>query len=87
MATGKPVVTTAVMGIPELVVDGEHGLVVRPGRPDLVASAISRLASDAELRERMGRAARGRVSEEFDIRHEAARLRDLFAEYTTGDPP
>jgi glycosyltransferase involved in cell wall biosynthesis len=59
---------------------------VRPSRPDLVASAISQLASDVGLRERMGRAARERVSEEFDIRREAARLRDLFAEYTTGDP-
>jgi glycosyltransferase involved in cell wall biosynthesis len=61
--------------------------VVRPGRPDLVASAISRLASDAALRERMGRAARERVSEEFDIRREAARLRDLFGVYTAGGPP
>ncbi len=84
MATGKPVVTTAVMGIPELVADGEHGLVVRPGRPDLVAAAIRRLAADGELRERMGRAARARVSAEFDVRVQAERIRDLFVEYTGG---
>jgi colanic acid/amylovoran biosynthesis glycosyltransferase len=81
MATGTPVVTTAVMGIPELVVNGEHGLVVRPGRPDLIASAIRRLAADAELRQRLGQAARARVADEFDVHREAARLRDLFLEY------
>ena len=80
MATGKPVVTTAVNGIPELVADGTHGLVVRPGRADLVAAALRRLAADPALRRQMGRAARARVLEEFDVRHEAARLRELFAD-------
>ena len=82
MASGTPVVTTAVMGIPELVVDGEHGLLVRPGRPDLFTAAIKRLAADPELRERMGRAARARVSDEFNLKRETARLRDLFVAYT-----
>jgi glycosyltransferase involved in cell wall biosynthesis len=81
MATGLPPVTSGVMGIPELVVDGENGLLVPPGRADLVASALVRLARDPELRARLGRAGRGRVVEAFDIRREARRLHDLFAEF------
>lgn len=81
MATGKPVVATAVMGIPELVLDGETGLLVRPGRPDLLASALRRLAGDAGLRERLGTAARARVAAEHDNRHEARRLLDLFVQH------
>jgi colanic acid/amylovoran biosynthesis glycosyltransferase len=81
MATAIPAVTTNVMGIPELVIDGENGLVVPPGRADLVAQALGRLAGDAELRDRLGRAGRERVMRDFDVRREARRLRDLFAEY------
>lgn len=81
MATGKPVVATSVMGIPELVADGETGLLVRPGRPDLVAGALRRLATDTGLRERLGRAARARVADEHDIHREARRLLDLFVRY------
>lgn len=78
MALEKPVVATTVMGIPELVVDGEHGLLVPPGRPELVAAALARLASDSELRTRLGRAGRARVAEEYDIGRSAAQLRALF---------
>jgi colanic acid/amylovoran biosynthesis glycosyltransferase len=81
MATGLPAVTTGVMGIPELVRDGENGVLVPPGRADLVADALGRLARDPELRARLGRAGRARVVEAFDIRHEARRLHDLFVEY------
>ena len=83
MATGLPAVTTGVMGIPELVRDGENGVLVPPGRADLVADALGRLARDPELRARLGRAGRARVVEAFDIRHEARRLHDLFVEYAT----
>ena len=81
MATAIPAVTTSVNGIPELVVDEENGLVVPPGRADLVARALARLAREPELRNRLGRAGRERVVEEFDVRREAQRLHDLFIEY------
>jgi glycosyltransferase involved in cell wall biosynthesis len=71
MACGLPVVSSLVMGVPEVVDDGETGLLVRPGRPDLLAEAIERLAAAPELRERMGRAGRRRVVEEFDVEQEA----------------
>lgn len=54
MAAGRPVVATAVGSLPEVVVDGETGIVVPPGRPAALAEALTALADDAELRARMG---------------------------------
>lgn len=65
LATELPVVTTRIAAIEELVVDGEMGRVVAPGRADLLARALSELASDGELRVRMGRAGRAAVLESF----------------------
>jgi glycosyltransferase involved in cell wall biosynthesis len=79
MALEVPVVTTLVAGVTELVEDGVSGYVVRPGRADLLADAIGRLAADPALRREMGRRGRERVAERFEVHAEAARLRDLFA--------
>jgi glycosyltransferase involved in cell wall biosynthesis len=81
MAYGIPVVATRVMGVAELVDDGRSGLLVNPGRPDLMADAIARLAGDAELREAIGTAARAIVEQEFDVRRSAERLARLFDRY------
>lgn len=67
MSAGLPVVTTPVGGIPEAIADGEEGLLVPPGDTEALASAISRLLSDAPLREAMG--ARGRAK--FDACYDA----------------
>jgi glycosyltransferase involved in cell wall biosynthesis len=61
MAHGRPVVATTVGGIPQLVEDGRTGLLVEPGDAEGLRVALERLLSDAELRRRMGRAARVRV--------------------------
>jgi glycosyltransferase involved in cell wall biosynthesis len=58
MAAGLPVVSSLVMGVPEVVEDGETGLLVLPGRADLLAEALARLAESEELRERLGSAGR-----------------------------
>ena len=71
MASGLPVVSTRVMGVPEAVEDGETGLLVAPGRPDLLAEALERLAEAPELRERMGHAGRRWVIDEFDLERQA----------------
>ncbi len=63
MSAGLPVVTTAVGGIPEVVSDGETGLVVPTRRPEELAERMLRLARDVDLRRRLGRAARERVGE------------------------
>jgi len=63
MAHGRPVVASAVGGIPELVEDGVTGFLVEPGDVSGLREAIERLLSDPALRRRMGRAARARVAE------------------------
>jgi colanic acid/amylovoran biosynthesis glycosyltransferase len=54
MATGLPVISTPMSGIPELVTDGVHGMLVAEGDVAALTSALRRLHGDAELRARMG---------------------------------
>jgi glycosyltransferase involved in cell wall biosynthesis len=67
MASGRPVVATAVGGNPELVVDGKTGLLVPPNDPEAMAAAITKLLREPELRQQMGRAGRQRVEEQFSL--------------------
>ena len=57
LAVGTPVIATSVGGVPEIVRDGENGLLVPAGDADALAAAIRRLMDDADLRDRMARAA------------------------------
>jgi glycosyltransferase involved in cell wall biosynthesis len=61
MAHGCPVVATRVGGIPQLVDDGDTGLLVPPGEPAALRSAIETVLADPALGRRLGRAARRRV--------------------------
>lgn len=76
---GLPAVATAVGGIPEVVVDGETGLLVPPQRPDLLAEAIVALARDPERRAAMAAAAvvRGRA---ISIAAAVARYEERYRE-------
>ena len=78
MASGVPVVATRVAGVGELVEDGVSGRLVPPGDPIALQTALEALLSDPDGRARMGQAGRRKVSAEFDIRKEAARLDALF---------
>ena len=78
MATGLPVVTTPIAGVPELV-DWSSGVLVAPGRADLLADALESLAADPARRAAMGRAGRAKIEAEFASRPNAERLRDLFS--------
>ena len=80
MASGLPVIATRIAGIPELVADGESGLIVAPGDAAALADAILRLVADPAQRQRMGRAGRATVARHFALRTEAARLARLFTE-------
>jgi L-malate glycosyltransferase len=71
MAAGVPVIATRAGGIPEIVVDGESGLLVAPGSVEELALALARLASDEPMRDRLGQAARRRTEERFDVRGSA----------------
>jgi glycosyltransferase involved in cell wall biosynthesis len=79
MAAGLPVVATAVGGTPEVVVDGETGLLVSPRDPDALAGAISRLLRDPDLRRAMGRAGLARVRHQFSMEETVRRNQDLYA--------
>ena len=65
MACGKPVVATTAGGIPEVVADGETGLLVAPRDDAALAAAIVRLLRDGPLRASMGQAGERRVRERF----------------------
>lgn len=65
MAAGLPVVATAVGGTPELVLDGQTGLLVAPGDPSALADALLALLADGRLAESLGRAGRARVEAYF----------------------
>jgi len=78
MACGLPVVTTAVSGIPELVVDGVNGLLVPPEDPAALAEAMVRLHRDPDLARRLGGAAEAAVRQRFDGERLAAHLALLF---------
>jgi glycosyltransferase involved in cell wall biosynthesis len=67
MAAGLPVVGSRVGGVPELVVDGETGLLVEPGDPNELAAAIDRLFADPGLRRRLGDAGRARAQGRFAL--------------------
>jgi len=67
MAAGKPVIVTNVGGNPEVVVDGETGLLVPSRDPQKMADAIMRILSDPSLARRMGEAGRKRVEEKFSL--------------------
>jgi glycosyltransferase involved in cell wall biosynthesis len=57
LAVGTPAIATSVGGVPEIVTDGENGLLVPPGDPDALAGAIRRFLGDPALRERLTAAA------------------------------
>ena len=78
MASGLPVVASRISGIPELVEDGSSGLLVPPGDPTALADALARFIEDPALRQKMGRAGRQRVLEQFDVSRNASRLAALI---------
>lgn len=78
MATGLPVVASRLSGIPELVEDGVTGLLSEPGDAQALADSLEKLWYDAALRQQLGRAARARILEAFDLRTNARLLASRF---------
>lgn len=72
MATGCPVIASGTGGIPELIGDGDAGLLVTPGDPEELAAALGRLLSSPELRQKLAGAARLRVEQRFNLTRCAA---------------
>jgi glycosyltransferase involved in cell wall biosynthesis len=79
MATGIPVISTSISGIPELIDDGTDGLLV-PERDSLsLAGALRRLVESPKLRRQLSEAGRRKVCRNFDSRRTTVRLAELFA--------
>jgi glycosyltransferase involved in cell wall biosynthesis len=80
MAAAVPPVATRVGGVPELVVDGESGLLVAVDDAVGLAGAIDALARDPERRERIAREAARRVADEFEAEALGRRMASLYAD-------
>ncbi len=74
LAMQKAAVATDISGIPELIIDGETGLLVPQRQPQALADAVQRLAQDADLREQLGKSGRSHVLRHFDLRQNARQL-------------
>ena len=78
MAAAVPVVATRVGGVPEVVVEGETGLLVEPEDAGGLAAALDRVASDEAFRRRLGQAGATRIVEHFDARSTARQMVELY---------
>lgn len=81
-AMGRPVVASRVGGLPEVVVEGETGLLVPEGDPDALAAAVSCLLDDPERAVRMGRAARTRALGNFSFDRYVDAYEELYRRVT-----
>lgn len=79
MASGLPCISTPVNGIPELIVQGENGLLAVPGDVDSLVHEIRRLAMDPGLRSRLARAARASIASQYDLSRNVGALSKLFS--------
>ncbi len=78
MAMGKAVVATRSGGVPEIVVDGETGVLVRPADPGALAGAVKGLLADPETRQRLGQAGRARAESKFSLAGHAAAIGSVY---------
>jgi glycosyltransferase involved in cell wall biosynthesis len=79
MASGCPVISTSVSGIPELLADGQAGLLVPPADAEALAAALLRICREPDLAPTLSEAGRAQVVASFEIDREAASLQDFFA--------
>lgn len=80
MAMAKAVVATDAGGMPEIVLDGETGLLVPPGQPKPLAGAVLALLNDSTRAERLGAAGRRRAHADFSLARHAAAVQALYDE-------
>jgi glycosyltransferase involved in cell wall biosynthesis len=83
MAAGKAIVSTAVDGCREVLEDGVSGLLVPPGDPAALASALERAASSADLRASLAERARAQ-SRRYDVRACVLAMQSLYDEILAG---
>jgi glycosyltransferase involved in cell wall biosynthesis len=84
MAAGLPVVSTGVGGVPEIIDDGDTGLLAPAGDVDALAQAMLRISQDANLRESLAARGRERAASRFSEERMIERYHSLYAELTQG---
>ncbi len=87
MATGLPVVSTHLSGIPEAVVDGVTGTLVPPRDAGALAAALEPLLRSRGAREDMGRAGRSRIEAEFSFERMSTQVAAIYGDVLTVDRP
>lgn len=80
MGAARPIVASRVAGIPDVIADGCHGLLVPERDPAALAAAVSRLLDDRELAQRLGAAARERIVRQLTWDATAARFERVYAQ-------
>ena len=78
LASGTPMVTTRVGGIPDAVVDGVHGLLIAPGDSEAIADSIEALVSDRARLRQMSAACLQRAKEQYSIERLARQFSELY---------
>lgn len=78
MAYGLPCIATPVGGIPQVICDGENGILTSVGNYDELAKKLAMLLDDPGLRQRIGFAARETIAAEFDVETNIGRLIRLY---------
>ncbi len=86
MAAGLPVVSTTLAGVPEMVVDGQTGLLVPPRSPGKLADALARMLAEPARAEAFGQAGRQRARELFAVKTTVRLLKRLLLEKTAIQP-
>ena len=87
MASGLPIVSTAVGGIPDLLESRKEGLLVRPGDVGALASSMASLLREEETRREFGRAAARRAREQFDVSKMVQAYEEVYEELVHGSGP
>lgn len=86
MAAAKPIVSTCVGGVPELVEDGVHAVLVPPRDPQALAQAVAELLRDPERARQLGEAAHERQQQEFSLDAMVRRIEELYEELWLASP-
>jgi glycosyltransferase involved in cell wall biosynthesis len=78
MAFGKPIIGSRIGGIPEQIEDGKTGFLFEMGNVRELAEKMMVLASDKELRKKMGRAAREKLERKYSLNDHCAKLMKIY---------
>jgi glycosyltransferase involved in cell wall biosynthesis len=80
MAAGLPVLASRVGGLPEVVIDGDNGLLIPPQDPEALAAALARLLDDPAWAQKLGANARRQVAEHYSLERLGREINEIYGE-------